>query len=287
MNAYNIEYRKKHPQEYHQQRVNAGKASAKKSGGWANFHKLKEKNPELYHLICHQRAKKAVAVQRRLKKGVVFDPSFNKFKSKWAKMAAESCKRKKVGFFDPTHKVAKIAGKRSVAIQRKNKIGLFDPSKRIQKVGIKAAVEAHRKRGTGFFDPTRWIQKLGNKASKKAWRKGLPYWFMGVPFDSNQEREVAKWLNVKYGFIPKEGINCHVRLDGGEIDFRLGDIFIEYHPWDTAGRKIEQYFLDRRKLLDENGYKNYPLIVIDSLEELNINLFRKINMTVKTWKPES
>ena len=54
-----------------------------------------------------------------------------------------------------------------------------------------------------------------------------------------------------------------------EIDFKWFDIFIEYHPWDRLHRSVFQYYIDRRKILDENNYKNNPLLVITKIEELN------------------
>jgi rRNA maturation protein Nop10 len=100
-------------------------------------------------------------------------------------------------------------------------------------------------------------------------RKNKPYWFRGIPFDSQKEREVAKWF-IKNRLIKNVNkTNCHIKLKGGEIDFFLQNkVFIEFHPWDIYGKTIEQYYNERRKLLDSNGYKSYPLIVVGSFNEL-------------------
>lgn len=308
---YNTKFREENPQKYYEHRSKAGKSNIKKHGGWTSYHaKFRKKNPELYHKQRAEAGRKGGRETSRrgggwakynelLKKDnpqryherqvMIARLSHYKWRkrnpkeyyehqSRAAKRAAEVCKLKKVGWFDPTKKVSKMAGRMSAIANRRRKTGLFDPieKERIRRMAIPLAVASHRKNKTGFFDPTRWIQKLGNESSKKAWREGLPYWFTGVPFDSNGEREVAKWLNSNIGFIPKEGINCHVRLDGGEVDFKLSNIFIEYHPSPYHGSpridgmlNDEQYYTKRRKLLDKNGYTNCPLIVIKSLKKLD------------------
>ena len=63
-----------------------------------------------------------------------------------------------------------------------------------------------------------------------------------------------------------------------QFDFFINNlVFVEFHPpQNYDGKKIEtvkSYYQGRRKILDENGYKNYPLIVIDRLQ----NLEHKIN----------
>jgi len=99
-------------------------------------------------------------------------------------------------------------------------------------------------------------------------RKNQPYWWMGVSFDSNEERQLAIWQLLNWGVIPEEGVNCHIQVNGGELDFRPFDwLFMEYHPWDRLGRSKEEYYQERRALLDKNGYKNCKLIIITLLDE--------------------
>jgi hypothetical protein len=100
----------------------------------------------------------------------------------------------------------------------------------------------------------------------KNWRKKKPYWFMGVPFDSNEEMECAKLFNKYFGWIPEERINCHIKLKNGEIDFLVNDIFIEYHRWESKN-KINEYYQKRRKILDKNG-KNNELFVFRNLGDV-------------------
>ena len=107
------------------------------------------------------------------------------------------------------------------------------------------------------------------RRSALARRKNSPSWFGGVPFDSKEEMQAGHIICERFGITPIEGINCHVRVNGGEIDFRpTKSLFVEYHPWDMDGLTPEQYCNKRRKLLDDNGFKDCELIVAKSLGEL-------------------
>jgi len=64
----------------------------------------------------------------------------------------------------------------------------------------------------------------------------------------------------------------------GRFDFLLNNkIVLEYHPcsWWLEKRSFKQYYKDRRKLLNEYGYKNLKLVVIKNLKEIEDKL--KIN----------
>jgi len=94
--------------------------------------------------------------------------------------------------------------------------------------------------------------------------KNMPYNFMGVNFLSKVEKDFCKWL-VKIGRIkrPISGKNVHVYIGGKEFDFLIEKMFIELHPWVTMHHSdYEEYYNERRKILDENGYENYGLIVV-------------------------
>ncbi len=98
-------------------------------------------------------------------------------------------------------------------------------------------------------------------------RQNYPYVFMGCKFDSAHEAEICKLL-VKHEIIQKpiEGVNVHFRVDSKEFDFfPQQKVFIEFHPWDF--RKTEkEYYDNRRKVLDINGFEGVPLIVLKELE---------------------
>lgn len=226
---------------------------------------------------------RAMGIEALRKRGLsFFDP---KVQREMSRRAVRLAKLRKTSFFDPTHRIQKMGAKKggvaAQKVQKERGLGVYDPKvqlkmhKTLKEMGVGIynpesvvkSLELQRKNKTGFFDPSHWIQKIGGPASQKARRENSPYWFMGVPFDSNGERQVAKKLHELTGFVPTEGTNCHFKVDGGEIDFLVNGVFIEYHPWD---RKLssEQYYEQRRKLLDKNGYKSARLQVVYSVEKL-------------------
>ncbi|MFH1359318.1 MAG: hypothetical protein ABIH37_05505 [archaeon] len=119
-------------------------------------------------------------------------------------------------------------------------------------------------------------------------RKNYPYNFMSCYFDSDSERIVCKKL-VEKGLIKKpiEKINVHFRIGRCHIDFFIKNkIFVEYHPIRKFGRVIETkkgYYKKRRELLDKNGFKNYPLVLITGLREID----NKIDELTKTILPQN
>ncbi len=130
------------------------------------------------------------------------------------------------------------------------------------------------------------LKEMSNKAHKlyplallalESKRKNYPYEFMGCLFDSNEERIICKRL-VERGLIerPIEQVNTHFKIGRCHIDFFIQNkLFLEFHPPRKFGRKIETeetYYLERRKLLDENGFKDFKLIIITKLANLDKKL---------------
>ncbi len=117
-------------------------------------------------------------------------------------------------------------------------------------------------------------------------RKNYPYEFMDCYFDSDGERIICQKL-VEKRLIkkPVEKVNVHFRIGRCHIDFFIQNkLFIEYHPPRGFGRKLEtrsSYYLERRNLLDNNGFRNYPLIVISDKRNLN-NKIEKINEIIRS-----
>ncbi len=117
-------------------------------------------------------------------------------------------------------------------------------------------------------------------------RKNYPYEFMGCYFDSNEERIICKKL-IERGLIEKpiEKTNIHFRLGKCHIDFFIKNkLFIEYHPPRKFGRTIEteeNYFLERRRLLDKNGFKNFPLVVVYNVRNID-NQLQEIQNLIQT-----
>lgn len=108
--------------------------------------------------------------------------------------------------------------------------------------------------------------------SRKKQRENSPYWYKNCRFDSNQEREVCKLL-VGHNLIdvPTEGKNTQFRIQNYQIDFFIKEkIFLEFHPPIRYGDEIETeetYFKKRRKILDENGFREFPLVVIPHIKK--------------------
>jgi hypothetical protein len=108
--------------------------------------------------------------------------------------------------------------------------------------------------------------------SRKKQRENSPYWYKDCRFDSNQEREVCKLLiNSKLIDVPTEGKNVQFRIRNYEIDFFLKNkVFLEFHPPINLGTRKEtekSYFKKRRKILDTNGFEEYPLVVIPHIKK--------------------
>lgn len=262
---------------------------------------LAKENGKKYGSIA---GKKASEIHRQNKIGFFskeFQETYGEIgRRKGGKIAVEKMKKNKIGFFNPDFH------KKNIEKQKKNKTGFFREDKKIQKMGGNATkqkhpniyrkiglrvAEIHRKNGTGYFDKE--VCSRGGKACVKkyggyAWidhhknglttikkiRENKPYYFAGIPHDSNEEKEVSKIL-YNNGMNLKEGKSVHIRIGRKEIDFQLNNLekfgikngtFMEYHPWDMD-KTDEQYYQSRRKVLDDNGYKDNQLLVIKNLDE--------------------
>lgn len=101
-------------------------------------------------------------------------------------------------------------------------------------------------------------------------RRNYPYRFMNCHFDSNEERKLCE-IFIQEGLMkePIEKVNGHIRIKRCHVDFFVGNkVFVEYHPTRNYGRTSEtseSYYNERRKLLNDSGFKNYSLVIIKSL----------------------
>ncbi len=147
---------------------------------------------------------------------------------------------------------------------------------------IKGALKCMEKHPTQLKDMSKKAHELYPLAllALESRRKNYPYEYMDCLFDSDSERRICKIL-VDNGLIdkPKEGRNVHFRIKRYQFDFFINNmVFVEFHPpQNYDGIKVEtvkSYSQERRKVLDENGYKNYPLIVIDRLRNLEPKISR-------------
>jgi len=75
-------------------------------------------------------------------------------------------------------------------------------------------------------------------------------------------------MNIYYQLNNKLKINnnCHISIGRYEFVFFINNTFIEVHPynnWDMKkGITATKYYNNRRKILNKNGYKDYPLLVL-------------------------
>jgi len=105
-------------------------------------------------------------------------------------------------------------------------------------------------------------------------RRNYPFEFMGCLFDSDSERRLCEiFIRSKLMEKPIEGKNVHFRINKNHVDFFIqNSIFVEFHPPINYGRSkgetVKSYYEERRRILDGNGFENYPLIVIDRLRNI-------------------
>jgi hypothetical protein len=121
--------------------------------------------------------------------------------------------------------------------------------------------------------------ELGLKGIK-AQREGKPYLHAGVPYDSNEEREIAKKF-LKYRIVKKFIVekNCHVPIKSKfgsiEVDFFVNGIFIEYHPvvsYYERGETFKEHYNRKRKILTDAGFGKNKLIVFDKVNDFEVKV---------------
>jgi len=88
-------------------------------------------------------------------------------------------------------------------------------------------------------------------------------------FPSLSERDCYIYL-IKLGY--KVIHNFLGRFDFLVILPNNKRVVVEYHPYDLKGLTNNQYYNQRRKLLNEYGYKNLKLVVIKDLREIETKL---------------
>jgi hypothetical protein len=96
-----------------------------------------------------------------------------------------------------------------------------------------------------------------------------------VFFDSGEERVVAHLLH-RYGLIRKfiEGENLHIRVGDSRstLDFKVGNVFIEYHPLSMSERDegitIEEAGERKRARLDYDKFPGHTVVHIWKLRQL-------------------
>lgn len=181
--------------------------------------------------------------------------------------AAITNKKNKTGFWDPTHRIQSMGGKIAAKVNKKNKTSVYDPKIREigSKIGGKISAKIHKKNKTGIFNPKIRIKGGEIQGPKTAKilreKKRIKVGNLNIYFDSYKEAEIG--LSIHYQIEKlKEGQNYQKNVGRKLFDFFIKGCFIEHHPWDWQKRTPKRYYQERRKILNKNRYKNYPLIII-------------------------
>jgi hypothetical protein len=145
----------------------------------------------------------------------------------------------------------------------------------------KRATDFHKKNPNFASENSKKMHKMHPGLGLRAYEgriKNAPWYFMGVPFGSGQERDIAKLRFEILGIIPIKEENCHVRISRKEFDFEQLGFVHEHHPEQQyKGEKElhpkEDYYKLRREVLDNNGHKKSELIVTTKVKEAR-NIYR-------------
>lgn len=227
---HNIQWKKNCPEEHHAACSKGGKRTHEMHPNMASENG--KKVYKMYPNMASDNQKKA----------------FKNFPGLWSKVMSKMMNDWKnedpKSFYAHQKKAGKLGGKRVTE--------LYQPE-----LGQKN-MENIKKKYPNFHE-------IGNKASWEARLENMPYLWNGIKFLSDKEMQVAKIILDK----PVKGANCHIRINNKIVDFYLEDknLFVEYHPWDMNGLSEEQYYNQRRQIIDNSCYNNVDLIVITSLEE--------------------
>ena len=121
-------------------------------------------------------------------------------------------------------------------------------------------------------NPEKWHEHYVNMGflSAESRRSNCPYIWNCVHFMSKTEMECAKLLLT----TPIDGVNCNIYIGRKIIDFFPQEQdklhqgkFVEFHPWDTK-RTTEEYYKQRKEIIENSKFKGTNLVVIASLNEL-------------------
>lgn len=188
---------------------------------------------------------------------------------------------------------SKLGGKNCQPILRKLKISAFyDPNLRFKisskggkiggYLGAKNSHKVAKRNKTGFWN-SNLQRELGRRGGKVGGPKAIKILrkkyintrpkYRNVIFDSKQEMNVCKKLMQKYSsFHPIQNVTVHKTVGHKEFDFSVRNTFIDYHPFDLKKTLLE-YYKERRKVLNINGFRNFNYIVIKNINDMyNMNL---------------
>ena len=194
-----------------------------------------------------------------------------------------NCYRKSGGHSRAGRIGGNIGGHNSQKTLKRLKLGLYNEKVRKLgqslggKIGGHIAQKTLKKLKLGFYNPenarkgheTRRKNKLGtffnpelNRLQRINMRR-FKYKKYGIVWDSKLELEFA--INIYYQLKIRliEHKNVHFCVKLKEFDFFIMGIFIEVHPTIGFHNETElQYYIRRRKILNNGGYSKNKLIVI-------------------------
>jgi len=190
------------------------------------------------------------------------------------KYCSPECKHKwlqknKKGIWNPkvNKRATHLGGIKTNKNNKKNGTGIYGiPKYKRQEYGKMSSINSkitNKKNKTGLFDPK--VRAIGREKARKVLREKLGYSYWNILFDSMGEMEIALNICYQLNIKLKRGKNFQVDVGAKTFDFFINNCFIEFHPCPSLYNKCEtrrQYFIKRRKVLNQNGYKNYNLVVI-------------------------
>lgn len=198
------------------------------------------------------------------------------------KMMVEYNRKHKLGpfFNEELHKrVCSLGGIKSNKLRRVNKTGFygmsFEKRSNIGKKNWKKSNEINKRNKTGFYGMShKQRSEIGKRSGPKTIKilRERRQWlkFGGISYDSKQEVLLSQKLEKKYSsFHPIQNVTVHRTVGHKEFDFLVRNTFIDYHALDIS-KSLQQYYDERRKILNENGFSNANYIVLTKLGNFNL-----------------
>jgi hypothetical protein len=241
-------------------------------------------NPKFCSLNCAGRVhgkinvRKSIITNRKNKTGL-FDYRVRNIGTKKSNFIN---KKNKTGIYGETREQKVLGGRRAAIITKKTKTGVYGLTREQRAAGgriggVKSSA-MNKKNKIGIYGLTKSQRvaggRIGGVKTVKKLIKHSKYKWYGVGFLSKAERECAKILLTR----PIVNYNCHIRVGSKTIDFFpqkedkifMGQ-FVEFHPVVKFlhSESKTRYYNRRRKALDDNGFKNKKLIVIQNLNEIS------------------
>ena len=181
------------------------------------------------------------------------------------KNSAITNKRNGTGLWNKDKKIqikgGKVGGKIRAIQMKENKTNFYDS--KFQSKMSKRGLFSMKKNKLGFYDPK--IQSMGGLACQHILRMNIRNLkFNNQYYDSKPEIEISLCLQKQFNYIPKEDKTLHIKIGECEYDYLLKNLklFIEFHAFWKIGDNEKEYYQRRRENLDNNGHKDYSLIVI-------------------------